>query len=144
MRRLDVAIPSSWVPIAPPQTDYRVGDARVTLSAVNSAPEDPAGWLRVELAQRAGGQPISDARLGQRALASGWPAISIEAELGEAAIVIVMFLFLEYAATAVIAGPQAAVAAARAEIFAVLDHATIDWGAPPPTLALLLDGASRS
>ncbi|MCE9573423.1 MAG: hypothetical protein K8W52_09715 [Deltaproteobacteria bacterium] len=144
MRRLDVAIPTTWRPIDPPRTDYDVGGVRVILSAVQGMPEDPGEWIRGELRRRAQGHAIADTAIVQRAAASGWPIIACEAQAGDRVVIATMFLFLEYAATVIIEGASAAVARERAAIVEVLDRATIDWGLPPPTLALLLDGATRT
>lgn len=144
MHRLDVDLPASWVPVDPPRTDYSVGGVRVTLSVVAPAPEHPGEWMRVELKRRGIGHHLGEGALRREVLPSGWPALVGETTLdGDRALIVLMFVFLDQAATAVIEGPIAAVAAHRTEILATLGTATVVWGDPPLPLATLLDGATR-
>ena len=144
MHRLDVDIPSSWLFVDSPRTDYSVGGVRVTLSVVAPATEHPGEWMRVELKRRGIGHQLGEGALRREQLASGWPALIGETTLdGTRALIVVMFVFLDHAATAVIEGTIADVAAHRAEIFATLGTATIIWGDPPLPLATLLEGATR-
>ena len=133
--RIEVPCPPGWRVEAGPdggRTLIAPGDAlQVRLPPVAPAPEDPMAWIDAALA----GATVR--RSGEQVMRSGWPALVVEADAGDDAVLIVLWRLLDDCAAALVRAPAAIYAARRAELLALLDAATVDWD--PPALLTFAD-----
>lgn len=140
-----IPVPAGWRQVAPPASHYVVSDGlEVDISVVQGLPEDPPSWVNVEIARRAAGRTVVGPTLTRVTTEAGWPALLAEATLGADKLMLVMYEFLELGAVATLTGPAERYDVHRDAVRDVLLHADIRWGAPPITLASLLDGAVRA
>ena len=140
MKRLVVPIPPSWQQPNPQILEYVLAPGVVvTLSNVQGLPEDPPTWMTTELRRRAGAAPTA---LERTTTTGGWPMLIGEATGADAAIMLVMYQFLEWGAVASLRAPTALYAAHRAQAHEVLTAVQIAWGDPPVTVAALFAGAA--
>lgn len=138
MNAVVLPIPERWSQIDPPRSKYRVADGvELDVSAIQGLPEDPSEWVRVELARRGVAAPPVPLRT---TTTTGWPVLLAEGLAGSSKILVAMFQFLELGAVATLTGPAQAYEACADDVKLVLMAAKVHWGAPPVTLATLLEG----
>jgi hypothetical protein len=130
-----------WRQIDPPRSKYLVADdLLLDVSAVQGLPEDPHEWIRVEMARRTSAQ-IAPA-ITRLTTETGWPVMVAETAVAGQKLLVAMYQFLELAAVAILSGPAARYDASIDDVKQVLMQAQVHWGAPPVTIAALLDGAT--
>ena len=140
MKAVVLPVPAHWRQIEPPLSKYAVADDLVLeVSAIQTLPEDPPAWMRVEVARRTG---ITIEGSTTVTTTTGWPMLLANAVYGEQKLLVAMFQFLELAAIATLDGAAAAFDKQVDDVKLVLMQATVHWGEPPVTLAALLTGAT--
>jgi hypothetical protein len=144
MNVLVIPAPASWRQPNAPRTEYAPAEGvEVVVSVVQGLPEDPADWIKHEVARRAAGRAVTGPSIERMTLASGWPALVAEATMGDDKLLLVMYQFLELGAVAAMTARADRYDALRDAVREVLLAGRPSWGKPPVTLADLLDGAIR-
>jgi hypothetical protein len=144
MKTVWIPAPAHWRQPERARLEFHVDGAVLTVSDVLPLPEDPPAWMRADMARAAGAQPASELVATRVELASGWPALLLEAAIGDERRLMLLYLFLEYGAAATLRGPAEAVERVRAEVLEVLGAATVRWGGTSiPDLARIWEGIPR-
>ncbi|MCE9571723.1 MAG: hypothetical protein K8W52_01065 [Deltaproteobacteria bacterium] len=142
MKRFAFPVPAGWVAVSPGQ--FTIGDATLRVSELGPMPEDLPRYLGGQVRQLAAGRPVAPVEPAALALASGWPAIAIDATIGLARRVVIAIEVIELGVIAHLDGPVGAVEAARAAVIDALGAGAVEWGAPSqPTLAEIFAGVPR-
>jgi hypothetical protein len=144
MKTVWLPVPAEWRQPERGRSEYEIGGTVLTLTGVLPLPEDPPAWMRADLARSAGARQMKELAATRIALASGWPALLIEATIGDDKRLQLLYLFLEWGAAATLRGPADAFDRVRDEVLAVLGDATVRWGDPAvPSLARIWEGVPR-